>query len=318
MDEMTKKKLLSLSAIQKYGMMLILVLIIIIFSVLSPNFFTYSNFMSMLRQISVIGIIAAGQTLVIIKGGIDLSVGSIVAFAGVVSALTLASTGNTTLAIIAGLLVGALVGCLNGVLISKLKLSPLIVTLASMTLYGGVALVLSDGNPIIVSESGFNFLGQGYVGPIPFPVFLLIAVYLVLFFILRKTIHGQYIYSIGGNEKATKLSGVKVDIHKIIVYTTSGLLAGLAAVILTARLSSASPVAGTGYELDAIAAVILGGTSLFGGRGSVFGTLIGVAILGFLTSGMNLINVSPFYQDIAKGLIILFAVIIDRFINRDK
>ncbi len=274
--------------------------------------------MSMLRQISVIGIIAAGQTLVIIKGGIDLSVGSIVAFAGVVSALTLASTGNTTLAIIAGLLVGALVGCLNGVLISKLKLSPLIVTLASMTLYGGVALVLSDGNPIIVSESGFNFLGQGYVGPIPFPVFLLIAVYLVLFFILRKTIHGQYIYSIGGNEKATKLSGVKVDIHKIIVYTTSGLLAGLAAVILTARLSSASPVAGTGYELDAIAAVILGGTSLFGGRGSVFGTLIGVAILGFLTSGMNLINVSPFYQDIAKGLIILFAVIIDRFINRDK
>ncbi|WP_164667706.1 ABC transporter permease [Virgibacillus doumboii] len=178
--------------------------------------------------------------------------------------------------------------------------------------------LLSNGNPIIVSEPVFKFIGQGYIGPVPFPVILLVSVYVVLSFILRKTVHGQYIYSIGGNEKATILSGVKVDTHKIIVYTTSGLLAGLAAVILTARLSSASPVAGTGYELDAIAAVILGGTSLFGGRGNVFGTLIGVMILGILTSGMNLIDVSPFYQDVAKGLIILVAIIIDRFINNDK
>lgn len=187
-----------------------------------------------------------------------------------------------------------------------------------MTLFSGVALVASGGNPIIVSEPIFKFIGQGYVGPIPFPVILLLLIYLLFFFVLKNTVHGQYIYSIGGNEKATILAGIKVNTHKIIVYATSGFLAGLASIILTSRLSSASPVAGSGYELDAIAAVILGGTSLFGGRGNVVGTLIGVLILGVLTSGMNLINVSPFYQNIAKGFIVLIAVIIDRLINKTE
>lgn len=308
----------TLTLIQKYGMVLILCLITIVFSILSPNFLTYSNIASILRQVSIIGIIAAGQTLVIITAGIDLSVGSIVALAGIVSAMTALGTESAILGIAAGLLTGTLIGLFNGVLISKLKLTPFIVTLASMTLFAGFALVVSEGNPIIVSEPLFKFIGQGYIGPIPFPVIILLFIYLFFFFILKKTVHGQYIYSIGGNEKATILAGIKVDKHKIIVYGTSGFLAALASIILTSRLSSASPVAGAGYELDAIAAVILGGTSLFGGRGNVLGTLIGVLILGVLTSGMNLINVSPFYQNIAKGIIVLVAVIIDRLINRDK
>ena len=307
-----------LTLIQKYGMVLILCLITIVFSLLSPNFLTYSNIVSVLRQVSIIGIIAAGQTLVIITAGIDLSVGSIVALAGIVSATAALGTGSALLGIAAGLVTGTLIGLFNGILISKLKLTPFIVTLASMTLFAGFALVVSGGNPIIVSEPLFKFIGQGYIGPIPFPVIILLFIYLIFFLLLKKTVHGQYIYSIGGNEKATILAGVKVDKHKIIVYGTSGFLAALASIILTSRLSSASPVAGAGYELDAIAAVILGGTSLFGGRGNVLGTLIGVLILGVLTSGMNLINVSPFYQNIAKGIIVLVAVIIDRLINRDK
>lgn len=312
------EKIITLDMIQKYGMILILILITIIFSLLSPNFLTYSNIVGILRQVSIIGIIAAGQTLVIITAGIDLSVGSIVALSGVVSAAVALGTDNAILGIGAGLLAGALIGLFNGFLISKIKLAPFIVTLASMTLFAGLALVLSEGNPIIVADPVYQFIGQGYLGPIPFPIILLLAVYAILYFVLKKTIHGQYIYAMGGNEKATILSGIKVDRHKIIVYATSGLLAGLAAIILTSRLSSATPVAGAGYELDAIAAVILGGTSLFGGRGNVLGTLVGVLILGVLTSGMNLINVSPFYQDISKGVIILVAVIIDRIINKGK
>ncbi|MFI8495713.1 ABC transporter permease [Peribacillus butanolivorans] len=317
-NQLKVDRLGTLTFIQKYGMVLILLLITIVFSILSPNFLTYSNIVSILRQVSIIGIIAAGQTLVIITAGIDLSVGSIVALTGVVSAMVALGTESALLGIAAGLLTGTLIGLFNGILISRLKLTPFIVTLASMTLFAGIALVVSGGNPTFVSEPFFKFIGQGYIGPIPFPVIILLLVYLFFFFILKKTVHGQYIYSIGGNEKATILAGVKVDTHKIIVYATSGFLAALASIILTSRLSSASPVAGAGYELDAIAAVILGGTSLFGGRGNVLGTLIGVLILGVLTSGMNLINVSPFYQNIAKGIIVLVAVIIDRLINRDK
>ncbi|CAM5786392.1 MULTISPECIES: ribose ABC transporter permease [Brevibacillus] len=307
-----------LSLIQQYGMFFILILVAAIFTMLTPNFLTPSNLINILRQVSVIGIVAAGQTLVIITSGIDLSVGSIVGLSGAVSAGVTLATGNAFLGIAAGLLTGMVFGVANGLLISRLKLTPFIVTLASMTMLSGFTLIYTGGNPILVTNPVYKFIGQGYVGPIPFPVVVLLLVYAILYFVLKRTVHGQYIYAIGGNEKASLLAGVRVNLHKTIVYGTSGLLAGLASVILTARLSSATPVAGTGYELDAIAAVILGGTSLFGGKGSVVGTLIGVLLLGILTSGMNLINVSPFYQNVAKGLIVLLAVIIDRMINKEK
>lgn len=307
-----------LGLVQKYGMFFILLLVAAIFTILTPNFLTTSNLINILRQVSVIGIVAAGQTLVIITAGIDLSVGSIVGLAGAVSAGVTLSTGSATLGIASGLLTGTVFGLANGFLISRLKLTPFIVTLASMTVLSGLTLIYTGGNPILVTNPVYKFIGQGYIGPIPFPVIMLLLVYTVLYFVLKRTVHGQYIYSIGGNEKASLLSGIRVNVHKSIVYGTSGLLAGLAAIILSARLSSATPVAGTGYELDAIAAVILGGTSLFGGKGSVVGTLIGVLLLGILTSGMNLINVSPFYQNVAKGLIVLLAVLIDRIINKEK
>ncbi|MBP1992132.1 ABC transporter permease [Paenibacillus eucommiae] len=308
----------ALNLFQQYGMFLILIVVCTIFTLLTPNFLTTSNMINIFRQASVIGIIAVGQSLVILTAGIDLSVGSIVGFSGAISAGVMLNTGNVYLGIAAGLGAGLVIGLFNGILIAKLKLTPFIVTLASMTLISGLTLIYTKGNPIIVKNTVYKFIGQGYVGPIPFPIILLLVVYGIFFFILRKTIHGQYIYSIGGNEKATMLAGVNVDLHKIIVYATSGLLSGLAAIILSARLSAATPVAGTGYELDAIAAVILGGTSLFGGKGGVVGTLVGVLLLGVLTTGMNLVNISPFYQNVAKGIIVLVAVIIDRLINKEK
>lgn len=307
-----------LNLFQQYGMFLILLIVCAIFSLLTPNFLTGSNMINVLRQTSVIGIIAVGQTLVILTAGIDLSVGSIVGFSGAISAGVMLKTGNVWLGILAGLAAGTALGLANGILIAKLKLTPFIVTLASMTTVSGLTLIYTKGNPIIVKDSAYKFIGQGYIGPIPFPIILLLLVYVIFFLILRKTIHGQYIYAIGGNEKATVLAGVKVHYHKILVYATSGFLASLAAIILTARLSAATPVAGSGYELDAIAAVILGGTSLFGGKGGVIGTLIGVLLLGVLTTGMNLVDISPFYQNVAKGIIVLVAVIIDRLINKEK
>lgn len=315
---LTARKTNVLGLIQTYGMFLILLLVVAIFSFLTPNFLTGSNIINIFRQVSVIGIIAVGQTLVILTAGIDLSVGSIVGLSGAISAGVTLSTGSPLLGIGAGLLTGAALGFVNGFLIAKFKLTPFIVTLATMTVISGLTLIYTNGKPIIISDSMYKFIGQGYVGPIPLPIILLIAIYALFFFILRKTVHGHYIYSIGGNEKATILAGVRVNIHKIIVYTVSGLLASAAAIILSARLSAATPVAGNGYELDAIAAVILGGTSLFGGKGGVIGTLIGVLLLGVLTTGMNLIDVSPFYQNVVKGIIVLFAVLIDRFINADK
>jgi ribose/xylose/arabinose/galactoside ABC-type transport system permease subunit len=307
-----------LSLVQTYGMFLILLLVIVIFSLLTSNFLTTSNVLNILRQVSVIGIIAVGQTLVILTAGIDLSVGSIVGLSGAISAGVMLSTGSPFLGIAAGLLTGAFLGFLNGILIAKLKLTPFIVTLATMTIISGLTLIYTKGKPIIISDEFYRFIGKGYIGPIPLPIILWLLVYALFFYILRKTVHGHYIYSIGGNEKATILAGVRVDFHKIIVYTISGLLASAAAIILSARLSAATPVAGNGYELDAIAAVILGGTSLFGGKGGVIGTLIGVLLIGVLTTGMNLIDVSPFYQNVVKGVIVLFAVMIDRFINVDK
>lgn len=307
-----------LQFIQTYGMLLILLLVVAIFSILSSNFFTTGNLINIFRQVSIVGIIAVGQTLVILTAGIDLSVGSIVGLAGAVSATVTLGTGNPLYGITAGLLTGAVIGLFNGIMVSYFKLTPFIVTLATMTGVSGITLVYTKGNPIIVSDPVYKFIGQGYIGPVPFPVVLLVFIYVLFFLILRKTVHGHYIYSIGGNEKASILAGIQVKKHKMIVYTVSGLLAGVAAVILSARLSAATPVAGTGYELDAIAAVILGGTSLFGGKGGVGGTLIGVLLLGVLTTGMNLINVSPFYQDVVKGAIVLVAVLLDRFINTES
>ncbi|WP_257351103.1 ABC transporter permease subunit [Pseudalkalibacillus decolorationis] len=303
-----------LGSVQKLGPVLGLVLITIILAIMSPNFLTVDNILNVLRQVSINAIIAFGMTFVILTGGIDLSVGSILALGSALTAGMLASGMDPILAVLIGLLAGAIMGLINGVIITKGKVAPFIATLATMTIFRGLTLVYTDGRPITgLSDSiSFQMIGKGYFFGIPFPVVTMLIAYFILFFILRKTTFGRGVYAIGGNEEASLLSGLKVDRLKMGVYSITGLLSALAGITLTSRLNSAQPTAGVSYELDAIAAVVLGGTSLSGGRGWIFGTLIGALIIGVLNNGLNLLNVSSFYQQVVKGGVILLAVLLDR------
>ncbi len=265
-----------------------------------------------MRQVAINGALAAGMTMVILTGGIDLSVGGTVALAGCLAAGALQATGNSWLAVLAALGVGLMIGSVNGFFVSYAKLPPFIVTLATLALARGFTLVYTEGRPLLVDSPVFDMIGGGFIAGIPVPVLIVAAVYVVVGFVLNQTKFGRLIYAIGGNEQACKLSGINVERNKMLVYVWCGFLAGLSSVILTARLLSAQPTAGAGYELDAIAAVILGGTSLSGGEGGVRGTLIGAFIIGVLANGLNLLNVSPFYQDVAKGAVILAAVLMDK------
>ncbi|ASV69370.1 ribose ABC transporter permease [Cytobacillus sp. FSL W7-1323] len=303
-----------IGSIQKLGPVLGLLLIIIILSVMSPSFTTADNILNVLRQVSINALIAFGMTFVILTGGIDLSVGSILALSSALTAGMLASGMDPVIAVLLGLLAGALMGLVNGVIIAKGKVAPFIATLATMTIFRGLTLVYTEGRPITGLSDAFSFqmIGKGYFLGVPFPVVTMLLAYLFLYFLLKKTTFGRGVYAIGGNEEAAKLSGLKVDRLKMGVYAISGLFAAVAGITLTSRLDSAQPTAGTSYELDAIAAVVLGGTSLSGGRGWIFGTLIGALIIGVLNNGLNLLNVSSFYQQVVKGGVILLAVLIDR------
>lgn len=300
--------------VQKLGPLLGLLLIIIIISFMSPSFLTATNIFNVLRQVSISALIAFGMTFVILTGGIDLSVGSTLALTGAISAGLLAGGMDPFLAMLIGLLLGAVLGAVNGVIIAKGKVAPFIATLATMTIYRGLTLVYTDGKPVsgLGDSLAFQMFGKGYFLGIPVPVLTMLLAFLVLYFILRKTTFGRRVYAIGGNEEASRLSGINVDRITIAVYSLTGMLAALSALILTSRLNSAQPTAGQSYELDAIAAVVLGGTSLTGGRGWIFGTLVGALIIGVLNNGLNLIGVSSFFQQVVKGVVILIAVLIDR------
>lgn len=309
-------KFLNKETLLKYKSIIGLVIFSIIIALLNDRFLTVPNLLNILRQTSINAVIAAGMTFVILTGGIDLSVGSTVAFSGAIAASLIAGGFNVFLSILIALSIGALIGLLNGIIISKGKVQPFIATLATMTLIRGATLVFTDGRPISVGFEGpaemFNFIGSGYFLGIPIPIYLMILVFAIAYYILRQTRLGRYVYSLGDNEEATKLSGINTNKIKTSVYMISGLLAALTGIIITARLSSAQPTAGDGYELDAIAAVVLGGTSLAGGVGSIFGTVIGALIIGILSNALNLMNVSSYYQLMAKGLVILVAVLLDR------
>ncbi|WP_322874080.1 ribose ABC transporter permease [Geovibrio ferrireducens] len=293
-----------------------LLILAVIVSLLSPRFLTVSNILNVLRQTSINAVMAAGMTFVILTGGIDLSVGSILAICGAVAAFMISSGFDPYITIATTLLLGTVLGVFAGVIITKGKVQPFIATLVAMTLLRGATLVFTDGKPISTGfDEGsdvFAWFGTGYVLGIPVPVFLMILVFAVSYYVLKYTRFGRYVYAVGGNEEASRLSGVRVSRVKTAVYAISGLLSALAGIILTARLSSAQPTAGAGYELDAIAAVVLGGTSLAGGVGTIFGTLIGALIIGILNNALNLMNVSSYYQMIAKGAVILIAVLMDR------
>ena len=300
--------------LQKFGPLLALLLIVAIITVINPSFMTSTNILNVLRQVSISALIAFGMTFIILTGGIDLSVGSTLALTGAVAATMLASGFDPILTIFITLILGAILGAINGVIIAKGKVAPFIATLATMTIYRGLTLVYTEGRPVsgLGDSISFQMMGKGYFFGIPVPVVTMILAFLALWFILHKTTFGRRIYAVGGNEGASRLSGINTDRVKIMVYSLTGMLASLSAIILTSRLNSAQPTAGTSYELDAIAAVVLGGTSLTGGEGWIFGTLVGALIIGVLNNGLNLIGVSSFFQQVVKGVVILIAVLIDR------
>ncbi|WYJ91313.1 ribose transport system permease [Enterococcus sp. 9E7_DIV0242] len=300
--------------ISKLGPLLALIVLIIVVTAMNPSFVSPSNLLNLLRQVAANGFIAFGMTFVILTGGIDLSVGSTLALSSALTAGLISNGMHVGLAVLVGLVSGGFLGALNGLLISKGKMAPFIATLATMTIYRGTTLVYTNGNPItgIGDSFFFSFIGRGYLFGIPFPVILMFLVFILLFLLLHKTSFGRKTYAIGGNEKAAYIAGVKIDKIKILIYTISGLMASISGMIITSRLNSAQPTAGQSYEMDAIASVVLGGTSLSGGRGRIFGTLIGALIIGTLNNGLNLLGVSSFYQQIVKGIVIVIAVLLDR------
>ncbi|MFP7224651.1 ribose ABC transporter permease RbsC [Priestia filamentosa] len=300
--------------LQKLGPLLGFIILVAIVSILNPSFLEPLNLLNLLRQVAINALIAFGMTFIILTGGIDLSVGSILALSSALIAGMIVSGIDPILAILIGCILGAVMGAINGLLITKGKMAPFIATLATMTIFRGLTLVYTDGNPItgLGENYAFQLFGRGYFLGIPVPAITMIISFAVLWVILHKTSFGRKTYAIGGNEKAALISGIKVPRVKVMIYALAGLLSALAGAILTSRLNSAQPTAGTSYELDAIAAVVLGGTSLSGGRGLIVGTLIGALIIGTLNNGLNLLGVSSFFQMVVKGVVILIAVLIDR------
>jgi ribose transport system permease protein len=305
---------------ESLGLLAIYALLIVALSLLSPYFLSVNNFLNILVAVSTIGLIAVGMTMVIISGGIDLSVGSVVALAGVCVA-QLSHRMPIGAAAVMALLVGLLVGLFNGMAITRVGINPLIATLGTLSIARGLSFVFSGGLTQSIEDEGFSFLGQGYVGGIPFQVLVMALLFLIAAWVMKSTVFGRSIYAIGGNPHASRLAGLPVSRLQTMVYLLSGLCAALGGVFLASQLSAGAPAAAAGIELSVIAAVILGGTSLSGGKGTIGGTLLGVLIMGTLNNGLTLLNVSSYYQDVARGVVLLLAVGLDqlrmRLANRD-
>lgn len=300
--------------LQDYGSFIALIFLVIVIGAISPDFRTVNNFLSLLRQSAINGLIAFGMTCVIFTGGIDLSVGSVLALTSIICAHTIKIGLPAPLSMLIALIFGIILGTISGLMVTKSRLQPFIATLITMTGYRGLTMILSGGKPI--SRLGNNLLlnqiGKGSFLGIPIPVWILIIFFAIFLFILKKTVLGRQIYATGSNAKAAELAGININNIKLIVYAVSGFMASLSGLILVSRLGSAQPTLGSGYELDAIAAVALGGTSMTGGRGKIMGTLIGILIIAVLNNGLNIIGVSSYYQDVVKALVIFLAVISDR------
>ncbi len=303
---------------RQFGTLLGLIGLSIVLWIMTPYFLTVSNLLNVAQQISINAIIAVGMTFVIITAGIDLSVGSLVAFSGVVLASVLQAGVPLPIAILVGLGVGLSCGMINGLLITQGRIPPFISTLGMMSVARGAALLYTKGRPVSGFSENFRYLATGEIFHIPVPVIIMGVVYIIAHFVLNRTKLGRYAYAIGGNEEAAILSGINVKLYKTMVYALCGLLSGLAALILTARLNSAQPIAGNMYELDAIAATVIGGTSLMGGEGTVLGTLIGALIMGVLRNGLNLLGVSSFIQQIVIGSVIIIAVLMDMALKKQR
>ncbi len=296
---------------EEAGLLLILVGISAVLAVLSPYFLTVPNLVNVVLTMSVIGIVSIGMTYVMLSGGIDLSVGSTMGLSAVVAA-TFAKSGSPFIVVmLVGLGIGLAIGLINGLAITRLRVPPLIATLAMLSVAKGLQLIFSRGVTVFGLGDAVGWLGRGYIGPIPVPIVLLLLLYLLASYSLSRTSFGRKVYAVGGNERAARIVGIQVERIKISVYVLSSMLASFGGLILISRLDSAPTVIGTGLELETIAAVVIGGTSLSGGKGGVWGTLIGVAILALIQNALNLLNVSPYFTQLVQGLVIFTAVAID-------
>ena len=312
------RRALGVHARRQLGTLAGLLTLCLILWAATPHFLTVSNLFNVLEQTTLNAIVAVGMTFVIVSGGIDLSVGSVLALAGIVLALALESGVPAPAAVLLALATGGACGLANGLLITAGRLPPFIATLGMMSVARGVALMLAEGRPISGFSETFRAIATARVLTVPAPVLITIVIYAVAHFVLTRTVFGRTAYAIGGNEEAARLSGVRVRFHKTAVYGVAGLASAAAAVVLTARLNSAQPTAGTMYELDAIAATVIGGSSLLGGEGTLTGTLIGALIMGVLRNGLNLLNVSSFLQQVVIGIVIIAAVTIDMAMKRRR
>lgn len=307
------------TSLKKYGMVLVLIVAILFFSILAPNFFSLKNFMNIARQVSMMGIVTVGMTFLMLTGAVDLSVGSQMSCINIICAWLLVNGGVPTIpAILLGMLAGTFIGVINGLIIVKSGMVPLVVTLAMMQVFKGVALIICGGLPIFGFPSDFSILGQGYIGFIPIPVIIFSIVLILASIFLNKTYIGRYFYAIGGNAEAAHLSGINIHRFKILVFGICGFLTGLASVIMLSRVNSGQAVTGSGLEFDVLTAAILGGVSMNGGKGKIFGMLIGVLFMGILNNGLTLLNVNEYVQYVIKGLSLLIAVWYDTKQQGDK
>jgi ribose/xylose/arabinose/galactoside ABC-type transport system permease subunit len=307
-----KNKLLKKGTLETYSLILVVLALVVVLSIATRTFLTTSNLLNVLRQISINGILAIGMTFVVLTGGIDLSVGSVVAFCGIVSAgLIRDAKLPVAPVIVISLLVGIVMGMFNGYFVAFWNAAPFVVTLSLMTIARGMTFVYCNGKPISPLTAEFLNIGRGDIFGVPIPAFILFLVFIIGFVVLKYFSIGRYIYAVGGNENSATVSGINVRLVKLAAYAVSGCLCGLVAIILTSRVSAGMPQAGQSYELDAIAATVIGGTSLSGGRGRLWGTILGALLLGIVSNGLDLLNVSSFYQQIVKGVIILGAILID-------
>jgi len=295
--------------LERFGILIGFVIFVIVATILEPRFLTPTNLLNVIRQVSIFGILAIGQTFMILTAGIDLSVGSVLALAVVLVAGILPEYG-IVIAILAGLAVGAAMGTVNGLGVTLGKVQPFVMTLGMLGIARGLAFIYTGGMPIPVLDKNFLFIGNGYLLGIPVPAIIFVVLVILAALVLKYTPFGRYVYAIGSNEEAARLSGVNIGLYKTLVYSLGGLMSGIAGVLYASQLAVGPPIAGEGYELDSIAAVVVGGTSLFGGEGGMFGTFLGAAIIGSMANILNLTGVSPFVQKLAKGLLIIAAVMI--------
>jgi len=316
------KKLLSngstLRLISRFAIILVLIILFIFFSITAPNFLAFSNFINLLRQVSISGILAIGMTCVMLTGGIDLSVGAILGISSVLTAIQMVNGVNPIIASVVSLTAGTILGLINSLLVSKIKIPPMIATIGTMISLRGLAYLMTGGIPVFGFNPQFSQIGQGYLWGVPIPVYIMGISYVVGIIFLSKTKFSRHIYGVGGNEEVARLSGINVNKVKAVVYGISGFCSALAGLVMLGRINSGQPRSGDGYEMDVITAVVMGGVSLTGGVGNLSFVIVGVLIIGILSNGMTMLAIDDYTQRVVKGLVLLLAVGFDRFIQKRR